>query len=115
MGMTLKEYWDGDPKDAAIIREAHDLRRKNDNFNAWLQGQYIYEALLCASPMFHDWVKRPKPIPYPKKPYELFEKAEKKTESDDKELKNQATIRAWVDRANRIREQKDKKEGKANG
>lgn len=116
MGMTLKEYWDDDPMYAKYVRQAYELRKKQKNFDAWLQASYIYDALLCASPMFHDWLKNPKPIPYLKEPYDLFKsEGEKQKEEDEKELRNQATLRAWFDRANRIIEDKQKKEGKANG
>ena len=50
----------------------------------WLQGAYIYQAVLCASPLLHAFAKKGvKPIPYPKEPMPLGVELEDK----DKELK----------------------------
>lgn len=119
MGMTLNEFWDGDADNLVYVREADRLRKQQRNFDAWLQGRYVYEALLCASPMFRDWVKDHHPDKYPEEPYELY--PEKKTVSDEqraedlRELENQAKVRAWVDRVNRLQAEKQKKEGMSNG
>ena len=48
IGMTYHEYWDGDSMMAKYFREAEERKRERENYNAWLQGVYIYEALLDA-------------------------------------------------------------------
>ena len=117
MGMTLKEYWDDDPMYAKYVRQTKKLRKEEANFNAWLQANYFYEALICASPLFHDWVKHPKPIPFLKEPYQLYveEKESTQKQEDEKALCVQATLRSWFDKVNNKFEQKEKKEGIANG
>ena len=118
MGMTLKEYWEGDPDDYVSVRDAHLLRRKQANFDAWLHGFYTYNALQCVSPLFRDWVKDHKPADYFAQPIDLY-KSDSQRESerleDEKELANQATIRAWVEKVNRLKAEKAKKEGSVNG
>ena len=39
----------------------------------WLQGMYIYDALLRASPALKPFVKRPEPMPYRDEPIPLTE------------------------------------------
>ena len=84
MGMTWDEYWDGDPQMTVAFRKMHRMKQESRNQEMWLQGMYIYEALLDASPMFRDLVKEAKPIPYPTKPYPLNrEDSEKRKEQEE--------------------------------
>lgn len=109
MGMTWDEYWNGDPEMVVAFRKAHELKRKQKNYDLWLQGMYIYEALADVSPLFHAFVKDPKPIPYSAQPYALDdEEAEKrkKNEEEDRDKKNQETVKAWAERVNRLKAKK---------
>ena len=118
MGMTWDEYWNGDPEMTRAFRKAYRMKREQRNFDSWLQGMYIYEALLDVSPMFHDLVKDPKPVPYPEKPYALTADDRKKraeTEEEEQDKKNQEIIRAWASRVNRIEAEKAKKGVQADG
>lgn len=114
MGMTLKEYWDGDIANLKYVRKAHELRKKEENFNAWLHGLYIYNALQCVSPMYRDLLRDHRPEDYFKEPLNLYPKRKARSEEerieDKRELANQATIRAWVERANRLFAEKHKEE-----
>lgn len=121
MGMTLSEYYDCEnPDDYESVRQAHLLRLKQKNHDAWLNGLYTYHALQRVSPMFRDWVKDHTAEKYMEEPFDLYpnETAVSKTEEerieDAKELANQATIRAWIDKVNRLKSE-NKKEGVANG
>ena len=118
MGMSLDEYWNGDAELPRYYREAYKLKRKKENFDAWLHGYYVYHALQCVSPLFRDWVRDHHPEKYMSEQLELY--PEKKVtavseqkEADKKELANQAFIKAWVKRVNQ--KKSDKKEGEANG
>lgn len=114
MGMTWDEYWYGDPWMAKYVRLAYDMKRRQANYDLWLQGAYVYEAILDASPVFNPFSKKPKPAPYPTEPYAL-----NKTEQDDRKNKeqeeldkrNQETIKAWVERVNRLKAEKEAKKG----
>lgn len=82
IGMTEKQYWDGDPRLAAAYRKAERLRTERKNAELWLQGLYIYDAVCKASPLLHAFAKKgAKPLPYPSEPYALTEKQAKETET----------------------------------
>ena len=115
MGMSSKEYWDGDPKLVIAYRKAYRMKRKNRNYDLWLQGLYFYEALVDASPAFRDLTKTNTPRPYPDKPYCLDDEEKRKraeTEEEQRDLKNQAYVKAWAERVNRLKAQKAKQEEK---
>ena len=74
MGVPYHEYWHGDYTQLQFYYEAHKLRTEQENFNAWLQGAYIYDALCAVSPVLNANAKRgTKPMPYHKKPYSMDE------------------------------------------
>ena len=112
MGMTYDEYWYGDPWMTKAFRKAYELKQKNRNYGYWLQGLYIYQSLLSVSPVYHDFAKNPKPLPYPSEPYPLSKEemeSRNKREAENLDKKNQATIRAWAERVNRLKAEKEKK------
>lgn len=78
--MDYETYWHGDSWLCRAYHEAHKLRMQQINANAYLQGAYIYEALLDASPLLHAFAKKgTKPVPYRDAPYPMFgEKKEEK-------------------------------------
>lgn len=71
--MTPEQYWDGEDYLPKAYREADAIRRKRENEHMWLQGLYIYDALLRASPALKPFVKRPEPMPYMTEPFPLTE------------------------------------------
>ena len=75
IGMTPKEYWEGDPELAKHYRKADEIRLERKNQELWLQGMYIYEAICDASPILHAFAKKgTKPHPYAERPYPISEK-----------------------------------------
>ena len=48
IGMSLTEYFEGDCTLTRYFRQAYQIRQENEDYNAWLQGIYIYKALDCA-------------------------------------------------------------------
>ena len=104
IGMPMGEYWNGDSTLTRVYLKAYEIKKESDNQKMWLQGLYIYEALLCASPVFHDFVKKPKPLPYPEAPYPLSQKAKEEQEKSKEELKMEtmlAKTKAWANRVNK--------------
>lgn len=100
MGMTPEQYWDGDPSLTIYFRKAEQIRNSKANEMAWLQGMYIYEALTCVAPIFHDFAKRgTKPHPYASQPYPLTQKERKKEKvSKEKQIyeKGKKRMQAWM-------------------
>lgn len=85
--MSYSDYWDGDCEMAKYYRDKYEYDREQANYDLWLQGAYIYDALLGASPMFRDWSKRTKPYPYRDTPAPITQREIKhKTELDQKKL-----------------------------
>ena len=75
MGMSYDEFWNGDVEIAKYYIEANKIKKRTDNEKLWLQGMYIYDAIICASPTL-GWSPK-EPLPYPSTPYALDEDTEK--------------------------------------
>lgn len=110
IGMSAEDYWNGDSTLARAYRKAYELKKKERNQELWLQGLYIYEALLNVSPVFHDFAKHPKPLPYPKEPYPLTQKEEEERKAREEKLKMEkfkAITQAWAKRVNEKAEKEE--------
>lgn len=81
IGMTTEQYWDGDASLPKYYRQAAQIKQDLQNQNLWLQGLYIYEALLDVCPVYHTFAKRgTKAIPYRSEPIPLRESQQEKRE-----------------------------------
>lgn len=105
LGMSYEEYWRGDAEAVRYFRKAETIRAKRRNFEMWLQGLYIYEAIGDMTPVLHAFAKKgAKALPYPERPYPLTEdeRAEKKRYDEDagaRMIKDK--LKAWAGRVNR--------------
>lgn len=45
IGMSYDEYWHGDCELTKYYRKAHEVRLKQRNYELWLQGLYIHDAV----------------------------------------------------------------------
>lgn len=71
--MTYDQFWNDDVELVKFYREAWQLKQQVRNQDLWLQGAYIYEAILDVAPILHPFAKKgTKPTPYREQPYELF-------------------------------------------
>lgn len=95
IGVSYELYWYGDPWAVAAYREAEIFRQERANYEAWLSGRYIYDALQSVIGTF-SWglggKKGTKPDPYEQYPY-AFTEREKAAE---KQRKIEATLR-WIE------------------
>lgn len=80
LGMTPDEYWDGDCCAVKWYREKYLYDQEQRNFELWLQGKYVYDAMLYASPMLKPFVKDSTPQPYMEKPYPITPKEQQAQE-----------------------------------
>jgi hypothetical protein len=93
MGMTYDEFWHGAPSLVRAYRKAYDIKRHEKNYELWMQGRYIFEALRCA-PLLVGFPAKGYKVPsdagYPDMPYPLSEK-----EAEEREImrKNENTKR----------------------
>lgn len=94
IGMSYDDFWNGDVSMVGAYRAADELRLKQRNYELWLQGMYMYEALCDASPLFRFSMKSGtiKPEPYVKEPYpitpgEARELEERTAKAEEERLK----------------------------
>lgn len=100
--MSAEEFWHGDPRLAVAYRDAEQIRRDNRDTNQWLQGRYVYEALLAASPAFRE-ISKGINHPYPPKPL-MFDETAGMTEEEKQKLvmdKNKAAFTEMMVRWNK--------------
>ena len=72
MGMSTHEFWDEDVTLTRAYRKAYELKQEQRNSELWLQGLYVYEAILDASPILQAFAKSgTRPRKYTEKPYDL--------------------------------------------
>lgn len=91
-GMSYDDYWNGPAEMVLYYKKKLKKERDYANFQSWLQGLYIYEAILNLSPVLKPFVKNPEVIPYREKPIPLT-KAE-----IDKMLEEQEMARVKANR-----------------
>lgn len=83
-GMSVKEFWDGNPDLFWAYRFSYFDKLKHEqemfNNNAWLQGAYFHEAISVA--LCNAFGKRK--VEYSKEPYNIYkDKVEDKTKASD--------------------------------
>lgn len=95
IGMSVDEYWHGEPELVRYYYDAFTLRRNRENQNDWRLGVYIQRAV--ASVLNGD------KAPYFKRPLPLTQ-AEVETEKEKEEIENYekalAQMTAECDRGN---------------
>lgn len=102
MGMTWEQYWFGDVTMVQAFAEAERLRQQRQNSEAWLQGRYVYDALLCVAPILQAFAaKGTKPRPYIAKPYEpqeptAVDKVNEKQIAENERLKAVLYFKNWA-------------------
>ena len=110
IGMAYEQYWDGDVCAHKAFREAQKIRLSEANQLAWLQGVYVYEALLDITPYLKAFSKG-KPKPYSKEPYDLF-KEQREAREEREAKKRYERIKAGVAAFAKAQKEKRAKESK---
>ena len=107
IGMSLAEYWEGSPHLVKYYRQAHRMKREEENQRLWLQGLYFHDALNASlSNLFKK--KGSKAVRYMAQPLEIFPKTEEEKEKEAIKERQKA-----VDYFNRlIKEQQKRKKQK---
>ncbi len=114
LGMGYHDYWDGDAAMVRFYRDKHKRDLDRQNFNHWMQGMYIYEALVDASPVFNPLSEKHEPFPYMKEPIPITIEAIKETEErqNQQKMKNgKDAMRAWMVEFNKRFEEKQREGG----
>lgn len=73
---------------AKYYRDKHKRDTDHQNLLLWLQGAYVYEAMLEVSPAYNFWVKERKPEPYRSEPIPLgkIEREQREQERQRKKM-----------------------------
>lgn len=112
IGMTYEQFWEMDSSLVIAYRKAAEVKAKREtqerNFFSWLAGRYIYDALCCASPIFHDLAKPgTKAHPYLERPYELEPEKPTEDEKERKVRRGLAAMKGIAARFNRSFQEKE--------
>jgi hypothetical protein len=90
--MTYEQFWEQDVELARYYREAWKIKRDVRNQELWLQGAYVYEAILDAAPVLHTFAKKgTRAAPYPDHPYDLYGK---RTPTEEKSIEAKSDSKA---------------------
>ena len=92
LGMTYEQFWLEDVTLVRAYRKAYRLKyeREQDlaNWKAWIQGRYVYDALVEVAPYLNS-LKPKEPLPYDEKPYEIKRSDDPKPTEASKEIKEE--------------------------
>lgn len=96
IGMSYELYWYGEPNLVKAYREADELRVDRMNYEAWLQGLYVYQAVGALYPVFNPFSKQKKAEEYLKEPIVITERARnQKAMEEGNKMAN--FLKAWAD------------------
>lgn len=119
MGMTYDQFWNQDAALVKAYRKAENIKREEKNFELWLQGKYIYDAISALAPILRTSLSK-KPVKaekYVDKPYPLSEKAAIKAQEDKQKSRMMAALERFKQEAelNRIKRLQREKEASRDG
>ena len=96
IGMSYELYWYGEPNLVKAYREAAEMQNDRMNYEAWLQGLYVYHAVGALYPLFNPFSKQKKAEEYLKEPIVITERARnQKAMEESNKMAN--FLKAWAD------------------
>ena len=98
--MSYYDFWDGDPEIVKYYHEKYKIERDRKNKELWLQGLYIYEAILDSAPTLNPLSKDKKAIPYRNAPIPLTDQEREEREEEEKKRKMEEGIKAMMQLTN---------------
>lgn len=88
IGMTYDEYWHGDIDAPKFYLEAYQQKSERElsqkNYEAWLSGYYIYDALCNVAPIFNALSTKHQAYPYRNKPIPITDKEMEEFKQDER-------------------------------
>lgn len=112
IGMSYEQYWNQDCCITKFYKQAFDLQRSRINEQLWLQGLYVYEAILDVSPSLRAMGAKP-PEKYPDEPYPITDKeieSRKEKQAKERQEAIKAKAEAFAAKFNKsLRERKEDK------
>jgi len=111
--MTYEQFWDGDVDIAKAYRKAHEIKRREYDQQAWVQGAYIYHAIGALAPALKAFAKG-QVKPYLEHPF-TYEEQPKATVKSKEERSDEKAL-TWMEMwAISFNENFDKKGGDSVG
>lgn len=93
IGMSSAEYWEGDSTLARYFRKAYELKQEQDDYTAWLNGLYVYDAVQTA--LYNGFKSKNQTTrKYPEKPYM---QTERELKSEDSAKREDEKIINWME------------------
>lgn len=114
IGMTEQQYFDSDSCLVIYYRQADKIRKQRKNEFAWLQGMYIYDAILKTSPALKA-IGGSDPIPYREEPYPITQEEIENAEEKRRLAKFEEKKAEMIAKAAAINRNFKEKDGEANG
>ena len=91
IGMSYNDFWHGDNDLPKYYLKSYLLKQERDqtlmNYESWLKGLYIYEALCNVAPIFNAFSKKHDAFPYRSKPIPITEKEQRDDEEEQRQLR----------------------------
>lgn len=112
--MSYHDYWDGDNCMTKYYRKMNEYNKERKNYELWLQGAYLYEAVLDASPALNPLSKKNKPFPYRSSPIPITDSENQYQIEQEKQNRienGKQAMRAMMASFNKHYEEKIKKGG----
>lgn len=94
LGMSWELFWHGDPEAVRFYREKDALETRRADSLAWLQGRYVYDAMLRAAPPFQTFSKSHRAHPYIEAPYRELQDRREREKTLAQKLKNGEMVAA---------------------
>lgn len=95
--MTYDEFWNGDNEMPKMYRKAHEIRQREADSQAWMQGAYIYQAIGALAPALKAFAKG-KARPYLEKPFSAdLKPLDIEAPTMSKEEKSDEKARTWME------------------
>ena len=115
-GMTYDEFWNGDTDIAKMFRKAHEIKQKEFDQQAWLQGAYVYQAISALAPALKAFAKG-SAKPYIEHPFGYEENPmPDEAPMKSKEKRSDEKARTWMEMwAISFNEKFEQKGGEADG
>lgn len=109
--MTESQFWDGSPSLCVEYHKAEKMRQRRKNSEMWMQGMYIYNAILCASPILHAFAKAgTKPRPYDSHPFPLSKREAEEYEQQEQKAQMLKILDKMKDISRKSKHLKEKSE-----
>jgi hypothetical protein len=108
LSMSYAEYWEGDPILTQYYRKAYQIKQEEINYNSWLQGMYIYDAVSTALYNALRGLGKSKPPAknYATRPYEFNNKVKTEAEKAKEVEIEQEKAAAWMENFVKINSKK---------